>query len=115
MGPGPTNIDISESRAQSVLQQMEEEFRAELEEKQHIIAALNTKVGFRESKAQSVLQQMEEEFRAELEENQHIIAALNTKVGLGSPRLKVYGTPANGGGVQGRAGGEAAHHCSTQH
>jgi hypothetical protein len=50
---------------------LEEEFRAELEEKQHIIVALNTKVGFRESKAQSVLQNLEEEFRAELEEATH--------------------------------------------
>jgi hypothetical protein len=34
-----------ESGAQSILQHLEEEFRAELEEKQHIFAALNTKVG----------------------------------------------------------------------
>ncbi len=76
---------------------MEEEFRAELEEKQHIIAALNTKVGFRESKAQSVLLHWEEEFRAELEEKQHIIAALNTKVGPGSKRYTLGG----GGGGSG--------------
>jgi hypothetical protein len=49
---------------------LEEEFRAELEEKQHIIAALNTKVGFRESRTQRELQHLEEELRAELEEEQ---------------------------------------------
>jgi hypothetical protein len=62
---GPTNIYTRESRAQSVLQHLEEEFRAELEEKQHIIAALNTKVGFRESRTQRELQHLEEEFGAE--------------------------------------------------
>jgi hypothetical protein len=53
---------------------LEEEFRADLEEKQHIIAAFNTKVGFR---AQQICTP-------------------------GSPGLKVYSSTC-GGGVYGRA------------
>jgi hypothetical protein len=56
-------VGFREFKAQCVFQHWEEEFRVELEEEQHIIAALITKVGFRaqqicntrESKAQSVL------------------------------------------------------------
>ncbi len=78
-----------------------------------------TNIYTRESRAQSVLQHLKGEFRAELEEKQHIIAALNTKVGPGANKYIHQGvqgskcTPALGGRVQGRAGGEAAHHCST--
>jgi hypothetical protein len=98
---------------------LEEEFRAELEEKQHIIAALNTKVGPGSnrytlggggrggSRAQSVLQHWEEEFRLELKEKQHIIAALNTKVGPGQTNIyqRVQGSKCTSALGGGRAGG----------
>ncbi len=101
-----------------------------MEEKQHITAALNTKVGpasnkyiHKESRAQSVLQHLEEEFRAELEEKQHLIAALNTKVGPGTSEIYSrvgFSAPRQLNSsswirIQSRAGGEATHHCSTQH
>ncbi len=59
---------------------------------------------------------VEREFRVELEEKQHIIAALRWVQGPTYIHREFQGskrTPALGGRVQGRAGGEAAHHCSS--